>query len=114
MRTIVFYKTISGTCPVQEFLDDLSDKQAEKALWVLKLIKEMDRVPSSYFKKLANTDDIWEARVGISGNIFRILGFLSANSFVVLTNGFHKKSQETPRSEIDLAEKRKKDYQNRR
>jgi hypothetical protein len=50
MRTIVFYKTASGTSPVQQFLDTLSDKQVEKILWVLKLIQEMDIVPSVYFK----------------------------------------------------------------
>ena len=114
MRTIAFYKTLSGSCPVQDFLDTLPDKEAEKILWVLKLIREMDRVPSSYFKKLVNTDDIWEARIGFGGNIFRILGFITAHSFVVLTNGFQKKSQATPSSEIQLAENRKKDYQNRR
>jgi phage-related protein len=114
MRTILFYITSSGANPVRDFLDELEDKQVEKILWVLKLIKEMDRVPSSYFKKLVNTDDIWEARVTTSGNIFRVLGFMDQNSFVILTNGFHKKSQETPRLEIELAENRKKDYLNRR
>jgi len=104
----------SGACPVQDFLDGLSDKQAEKVLWVLKLVKEMDRIPASYFKKLVNTDGIWEARVIISGNIFRILGFMLEHSFVILTNGFQKKSRETPRSEIELAESRKRDYLNRR
>lgn len=114
MRTIQFYLAPSGANPVQQFLDELSDKQAEKVLWVLKLIQEMERVPTVYFKKLINTKGIWEARVSISGDIFRILGFMTDNSFVVLTNGFQKKSQETPRSEIDLAESRKNDYLYRR
>ncbi|OGJ88896.1 MAG: hypothetical protein A2268_11920 [Candidatus Raymondbacteria bacterium RifOxyA12_full_50_37] len=114
MRNIVFYTTSSGNSPVQEFLDDLSDKQAEKVLWVLKIIKEMERVPASYFKKLVNTDGIWEVRVTISGDIFRILGFLLEHSIVLLTNGFQKKSQETPRSEIELAENRRKEYLHRR
>ena len=114
MRTILFYISPAGFNPVQDFLDNLSYKQAEKVLWVLKIIKEMDRVPASYFKKLVNTDDIWEARITIGGNIFRILGFMAENSFVILTNGFHKKRQETPTSEIALAESRKKDYLNRR
>jgi len=114
MRTILFYKTVTGNIPVQDFLDSLSDKQAEKVLWVLKLVKELDRIPSVYFKKLVNTADIWEARITISGNIFRILGFYTGNSFVILTNGFQKKTQETPRSEIELAESRKRDYLKRR
>jgi phage-related protein len=83
-------------------------------LWVLKLIQEMDVVPSVYFKKLVNTEGIWEARITIAGNIFRLLGFLTDRSFVVLTNGFQKKSQDTPRSEIELAENRKRDFLRRR
>jgi phage-related protein len=114
MRTIIFYKTASGANPVQRFLEDLSDKQVEKVLWVLKLIQEMDVVPSVYFKKLVNTEGIWEARITIAGNIFRLLGFLTDRSFVVLTNGFQKKSQDTPRSEIELAENRKRDFLRRR
>jgi phage-related protein len=113
MGTILFYRMPSGKCPVQEFLDGLSDRQAEKVLWVLKLVQEMDRVPASYFKKLVNTDGIWEVRVAAFGDTFRILGFITEHSFVVLTNGFQKKSQETPRSEIGLAEDRKRDYLNR-
>jgi phage-related protein len=112
MRTVLFYTSVSGANPVQEFLDGLADKQVEKVLWVLRLIKEMDRVPSVYFKKLVNTSGIWEVRVTIAGNIFRLLEFMTENSFVILTNGFQKKSQETPRSEIELAEFRKRDYFN--
>lgn len=74
----------------------------------------MDVVPSVYFKKLVNTEGIWEARITIAGNIFRLLGFLTDRSFVVLTNGFQKKSQDTPRSEIELAENRKRDFLRRR
>jgi len=49
-------------------------------------------------------------RVIFSGDIFRILGFIQTNSLVVLTSGFQKKTQETPKSEIELAEARKRDY----
>ena len=114
VRSVVFYTTSTGKCPVQEFLEKLSDKQAEKILWVIRLVSELDMVPASYFKKLPGTDGIWEVRIIFGGNIFRILGFMIENSFVILTNGFHKKSQETPRSEIDLATDRKKEFQNRR
>lgn len=110
MKTIEFYKTLSGASPVQNFLDSLSDKQVEKVLWVLKLVKELDKVPATYFKKLVNTDGIWEVRVIFSGDIFRILGFIQTNSLVVLTSGFQKKTQETPKTEIELAEARKHDY----
>ena len=110
MREIIFYRTSSGKCPVEEFFDTLNDKQVEKVLWVLRLIKELEIIQKEYFKKLLNTDDIWEVRVKSGNNIFRLLGFFDGNLLIILTNGLAKKSQKTPRQEIKLAEQRKKDY----
>ena len=110
VREIIFYKTVNNKIPIEEFFDSLSDKQVEKVLWVLRLIKQLDRVPIEYLKKLENTDDIWEVRAGSGNNEFRLLGFWLKSNFIVLTNGFKKKTQKTPKSEIKLAEKRKKDY----
>ena len=114
MKRISFYLTGSGRSPVQEHLDSLSDKQVEKIAWVLKIVREVQPIPSNYFKKLTNTDDIWEVRVTVGRNIFRLLGFLSGRELIILTNSFQKKSQKTPPTEIALAERRKRDYQNRR
>ena len=114
MRKIVFYKLPSGRSPVEEFLDSLSGKQAQKVAWVLQLIEEMGYVPSNYLKSLVNTDGILEIRVRSGREIFRLLGFKHGREFVVLTNAFHKKSQKTPRQEIRLAEERKRDYLRRK
>jgi phage-related protein len=114
MRKIVFYNLPSGKSPVEEFLNSLSGKDAQKVVWVLQLIEELGVVPANYLKNLVNTDGIIEVRVRSGNNIFRILGFRDGNDFVVLTNGFHKKSQQTPRKEIKLAEERKKDYLSRK
>ncbi|MBN2356204.1 type II toxin-antitoxin system RelE/ParE family toxin [candidate division KSB1 bacterium] len=113
MKEILFYRTSNGRCPVEEFLDELSEKQTRKVTWVLRIIREIDKVPSEYFKRLVNTDDIWEVRVHQDKLSIRILGFFHKNKFIVLTNGFIKKSQKTPILEIKLAEERKKDYMNR-
>lgn len=113
MREILFYRTDSDRCPVEEFLDSLSEKQAQKVLWVLRLIQELDPVPSNYFKKLVNTDDIWEVRINLGNNTFRLLGFFDNDNLVILTNGFAKKTQKVPSQEIDLAEQRKRDYLSR-
>lgn len=114
MKVITFYKTGSGKCPVQEHLDKLSDKQVMKIAWVLKLIREIHPVPTNYFKKLVNTDDIWEVRVDAGRDTFRLLGFLDGRDLVILTNSFQKKTQKTPPKEIKLAERRKKEYLNRK
>jgi phage-related protein len=110
MRKVNFYKTSLGKSPIIDFLDSLSGKQVQKITWVLKIIEEYKVVPKQYFKKLVNTDDIWEVRVVLSSNIFRLLGFFDGNNLVILTNGFVKKTQKTPKNEIKLAEKRKNDY----
>jgi phage-related protein len=110
MRKIIFYRSESGACPVKTFLDELPGKQAQKVAWVLRFIEEVDNVPTQYFKKLVNTENLWEVRVESSGNIFRLLGFLYGVRFVVLTHAFQKKTQKTPLSDIRLAEQRKTDY----
>jgi phage-related protein len=114
VRTITFYETASGQSPVEEFLDSLTDQQARKVTWVMRLVEQLQIVPAQYFKKLVGTEHIWEVRVQVGGNIFRILGFMDRDNSVVLTNGFTKKSQKAPPQEIALAEQRRHDYHQRR
>ena len=114
MKRISFYRTSSGNCPVENHFDTLTDVQVTKITWVLKLIREADHISTRYFKKLVNTDGIWEVRISIGNNIFRLLGFFKSKELIILTNSFQKKAQKTPRKEIKLAEKRKKDFLSRR
>ncbi|MFQ5427753.1 MAG: type II toxin-antitoxin system RelE/ParE family toxin [Thermodesulfobacteriota bacterium] len=109
-RTVIFYKTTDGKCPIHDFLDSLSGKVTRKITWVLKLLEDLEVVPSSYFKKLVGTEGIWECRITSGSNAYRILCFFAGNDLVVLTNGFVKKSQKTPKSEIKKAEAYRKDF----
>ena len=79
MREIKFYKSKSGKCPVEGFIDTLSSKQSQKVTWVLQLIEELPSVPSKYLKKLVNTDDIWEVRIVMATDTFRLLGFFDGS-----------------------------------
>ena len=110
MKSVIFYRTESGKCPVEDFLDSLPSKAAQKAAWVLMLIEERKLIDSKYFKKLVGTDDIWECRINHGSNAYRILCFITDDENVVLTNGFAKKKMKVPRSEIAKAEARKKDF----
>ncbi len=110
MKVINFYKTEKGKCPVEEYLDSLSNKQVEKVFFVLRLIESLDIVPQKYFKKLVSTDDLWEVRVQFANNIFRFLGFFDGSELVILNHAFTKKTQKTPKNEIKIAEQRKKEY----
>ena len=113
MKCVEFYKSINGASPVEEFLETLDDKQARKVLWVLRLVRELDLIPMNYFSKLVNTDNIWEVRVHYGGNIFRLLGFFD-DAKLILTHGFQKKTQKTPKQYIELAESRNRDYLSRK
>jgi len=99
---------------VEEFLDSLSSKQAQKVIWVLRLVKEVDSVPSQYFKKLGGTEGLWEVRAQHGGDTFRLIGFFDGPRLLILTSGFAKKTEKTPRPEIALAEQRRQDYLGRR
>ena len=110
MREVIFYETASGKCPVEDFLDTLTPKQAQKVTWVLSLIEELSSISTKYFKKLVNTDDLWEVRIKSGNNIFRILGFFNGPRLIVLNHAFQKKTQKTPLQAIKIAESRKKDY----
>jgi phage-related protein len=113
VREVHFYRTVSGDCPAEEFLDALTGKQAQKVVWVLRLVEELDPVPAQYFKKLADTDGLWEIRAQHGGDTFRLIGFFDALWFVVVS-GFAKKTEKTPRQEIDVALARRRDYLSRR
>lgn len=110
MRDVQFYRNASGDCPVEEFLDSLNSKQAQKVIWVLQAVKELDRVPKQYLKKLEGTDGLWEVRAEFGGDAFRLLGFWDAGELIILTNGFAKKTEKTPGREILIAEQRKRDF----
>ena len=114
MRRIIFYKTESGRIPVKEFLDGLAAKPSAKVVWTLNLIEARRVVDAKYLKKLKGTTGIWEVRVASGGNIFRILAFFDGDDLIVLNHGFQKKTQKTPRRDIELAERRKADYLTRK
>ncbi len=114
VHTVEFYTTPSGNCPIEEFLDSLSDQHAQKVTWVLRLIERIDIVPIQYLKKLDGTEDIWEIRIPFDGNNYRLLGFFDGGRLIILTNGFSKKTQKMPAKEINLAEQRRSEYMQRR
>ena len=109
-RSVVFYRTEKGRCPVAEFLDSMPSKVAQKATWMLKLLQELEPVPRQYFKKLSASDEIWECRMIFGGNTYRILAFFHGGSRIVLTHGFMKKTEKAPPQEIAEAQRLKVDY----
>jgi len=105
IRTITVYKN-----NFIEFYKSQDNKVQLKIEYVLDLVRFERQVPKKFFKHLENTDGIYEVRVITTYKSIRILCFLEKGSLVVLTNCFVKKTQKTPRKEIKLAEKLKKQY----
>ena len=106
MYEIILYDTEDGRCPVQELLDSLEPKLLAKTL---RMNGPLLREP--YSKPLEN--GIFELRAKQGSDITRVLYFFIVGKKAVLTNGFIKKSQKTPKAEKELAKKYKADYERR-
>ena len=106
-RKIVFFKSY-----FQNFFNQQSKKVKEKIIWTFDLIEDLQRVPETYFKHIEDTDGLYEIRVQIGSDIFRIFCFFDKGNLVVLANGFQKKTQKTSKKEIELALKIKAAYEN--
>jgi len=98
---------------MEQFLDSLPGKTAQKVTWVLEILEQQSILPSVYFKKLTNSE-IWECRIQSGTNIYRVLCFFDKGSQIILTHGFVKKTRKTPSNEIIRAEDYRKDYFSRR
>lgn len=105
-RTIIFYKDYFN-----EFFVKQRDKVKEKIIWTFELIEELQRVPETYLKHLENTEGLYEIRVQLGSDIFRIFCFFDQGQLVVCINGFQKKDQKTPKKEIEKALKIKAEYE---
>jgi phage-related protein len=113
-RKVILYETESGKCFVKQFIQSLPVKIQREIIKILKLLEEVEILTEPYFKKLKDTDDIWEARKRFGSNSYRILFFFDGAAIVVLTHGFLKKRQKTPKDEILKAERYKNDYLRRK
>ncbi len=105
-RSIVFYKNY-----FEDFFVLLRDKVKDKIIWTFCLIEELDRIPETYLKHIENTSGLYEIRVQQGSDVFRVFCFFDEGKLVVITNGFQKKSQKTPKHEIERALKIKEEYE---
>ena len=93
-----------------DFYKTLKPEVKKKFNWTLQLISTVERIPEKYFKHLTGTDGLFEIRVEVGSDIYRVFSFFDKGQLIILANGFQKKTQKTPKNEIELAEKLKKKY----
>lgn len=109
---ILFYETADGKCPVVDFIDNLPIKMRQKVFKAIDILKvKGNSLREPYSKPLE--DGIFELRCKVGNDITRTLYFFYIGKKIILTNGFVKKTQRTPRNEIDLAKTRREDYMKR-
>lgn len=105
VREVITYKHYFG-----DFFKVQQPKVRDKIIKVLDIIEQVDRVPSTYLKYMEGTNGLFEVRVQLGNNIFRIFCFFDGSKFVILLTGFQKKTQKTPPSEIEKAVKLMEEY----
>ena len=91
-----------------DFIKSLSDIESKKVFYVLDMLKMQERLSTRFIKHIE--DGIFELRAEHCGNIFRVFFIFDEGNVVILFNGFRKKSQKTPRKEIEQAKKLKNEY----
>lgn len=106
-RTVIAYRN-----HFEDFLDAQAPKVQTKILQILRLIELVEIVPKNHLKHVEGTNGLFEIRVIFGSNIFRIFCFFDNGKLVVLLSGFQKKSQKTPKNEIDKAVRLMNEYYN--
>lgn len=92
----------------QRFMETLTEKVQTKIQYGLLLLQTQERLPSKFVKLVR--DSIFELRTEFEGNIYRVFFIFDEGNIVVLFNGFQKKTQKLPDSEIEKAIKIKNEY----
>ena len=104
-RSLFFFKNY-----FRDFYQAQTDKVKKKILWTLRVVEDLEQIPETYFKHLSGSDDLYEIRVQVGSDIFRIFCFFDKGNVVVIGHGFTKKSQKTPKAELDRAHTIKAEY----
>lgn len=107
VREVITYKNY-----FEDFFKEQTRKVQDKIIKVLDILEQVERVPSTYLKYIEGTNGLFEVRVQLGNNIFRIFCCFDGNKMVVLFSGFQKKTQKTPQGEIARAERIMTEYYN--
>lgn len=104
-RSILFYRGY-----FLDFYNAQRPNVRKKIDWTIGLLRDLPSIPEKYFKHLEGTEGLFELRVKISTNIFRIFCFFDEGNLVVLINGFQKKTDKTPKNELERAKQLQREY----
>lgn len=105
IREVIYYEDY-----YLDFFNAQREDVRKKFNWTLQLISTQDRIPEKFFKHITGSEGIFEVRVEVGSDIFRVFSFFDKGNLVILVNGFQKKTPKTPKAEIKMAEKLKNEY----
>ena len=94
----------------QEFYKSLEPTVKKKVDWVIGLVRDLEVIPSKFFKHIKGSDGIYEIRIMVHRNIYRIFCYFDEGKLIILLHGFQKKTQKTPKNEIIKAKKLRQEY----
>ena len=107
IRNVIIYKDY-----FEEFFVKQTQKTKDKIIKILDIVENLEIIPANYVKPITGISGLYEIRVQLASNIFRIFCLLEADRVVVLLSGFQKKDQKTPISEIEKAKRIMNEYYN--
>lgn len=105
IREVIAYKNY-----FEDFLLGQPKKVQDKIFKIIEAIEMLERVPSNYLKAMEGTNGLYEARIQLASNIWRVFCFFDNGKLVILLNGFQKKTQKTPKNELEKALRLMKEY----
>ena len=98
VREVLAYKNY-----FEDFLMEQPRKVQDKIYKIIEAIETLERVPSNYLKSMEGTSGLYQARIQLASNIWRVFCFFDNGKLVILLNGFQKKTQKTPKNQIEKA-----------
>jgi len=105
IRKVIAYKDY-----FKDFLLEQPQKVQDKIFKIIEIIEFQQRIPERHLKHIEGGKGLYEARIQLGSDIWRVFCFFDKGRLVILLNGFQKKSQKTPVSEIEKAEKLMNEY----
>jgi phage-related protein len=105
VREVIAYKNY-----FEDFLKEQPQKVQDKIYKIIEAIETLERVPSNYLKSMEGIKGLYEARIQLGTNIWRVFCFFDEGKLVILLNGFTKKTQKTPNEAIAKAKSLMKEY----
>lgn len=105
IREIIAYKK-----HFEDFLKSQPVKVQNKIFRIIEAIETLERIPTTYLKQISGTNGLYEARIQLGSAIWRVFCFFDKGRLVILLNGFQKKTEKTPKNEIEKAINLMKEY----